>query len=335
MPAMGCAIGIGDRRRPAERTAADADRASDGPGSGRPTQVQPDRRRGPRLDGRPSATPSTSSGSRPSLATSIRRPPGRMRGWGTCAPCGEPVAHRPPLAAAQRVHLHLDAPVAGMAPRHDVDAAQELPVRDHDGRGAARRARRGRRPRRARGVATASTTAAGRVAPRRRPCSPRRCPSARRASTSHGSSSVRARRGRVARRREAERAREVGGASGSNATRAPGCAAHRGARGRRRRPRTVDVGRSADAGLAPRLALARSIIARGHARRGHHAAVARVGRVACRAPRVAGRARRRRPGGAGRCTASRGGRSRRRSSRRRRARRRASSPARPLVHVAA
>ena len=64
-----------------------------------------------------------------------RRPPRwTIWGWGTWSPVGRRrrIARR--VVAPERVHLHLEAAVAGVAPRDDVEPAQELTVRHDDGR---------------------------------------------------------------------------------------------------------------------------------------------------------------------------------------------------------
>ena len=107
------------------------------------------------------AAPSTSSGEAAG-GSHLHRPRrcGRgSAGAGTWVPVGEAGPHRPPLAAPERVHLDLGPAVAGVAPGHEVEAAEELAVRDHDGGRAARRTtacRRGRPRRRSAAVSRRS-----------------------------------------------------------------------------------------------------------------------------------------------------------------------------------
>ena len=285
-------------------------------------------------------TPSTSSArSAPSTSTSIRRRPAVcvMPGCGQVDALGEAAAHRAALAhGAARTPAPRPA-VAGMAPGHDVvaragtdrwrrrrsvagpswtarpstttaQAAGCCDQRSSVGRGAEddhvhRERARDRRHSTAQRVAPAALVRPGsRTASGRRP----------------GSADQRARGRTSAPGRNVDAAR-------------PGCRRTAAAQRRRRRRRPCQrrpVPRPALPGLA--LLDHGSIGLDAHRRATLDAATTPrrhgVGRLAGRARRLRDRARRRRPGGAGRCTASRGGRSRRRSSRRRRARRRACRP---------
>ena len=212
------------------------------------------------------------------------------------------------------VDLHLDAAVAGMAARHDVEA-----------RGATRRCHDDDRSRPVVNHELPSTHAAR---DRRRPpmLAVGRVPTtddvdrdgARREldRASHGSGRPSAAPRGPGRGEADPRGRSDARTDGAR----PRTGARRPRGGRRRRPRPC---RRATPPAAPRLALAdHDRPPHGDARGGHHPAMAARGRLARLASRVARSGRRRRSGGAGRCTASRCGRSRRRSSRRRRARRR-------------
>ena len=135
-------MGTGDgRRRSCRRGLADAGRAPDRRRSDEEAvrvRDRPRRRRVGRLAGRPPSTSSGDGADRP-RSRSGGRCAWRIRGCGTWAPVGEPARASRAVRAGRSAYTWTSARPSPGWPRGTRSMpAEELPDRDHDGRGPAR-----------------------------------------------------------------------------------------------------------------------------------------------------------------------------------------------------